>query len=410
MKRSFRFLPAFAGLALAAFASGQPADLRLSPRTVDVRSADGTLLEGTFFAAGKPGPGALLFHQSDRTRQSWADVAARLAGAGISTLAIDARGHGDSVGKRASTPEERERRWAEDIDAAFQWLGAQPGIDRSVVGLGGAGVIGVEAAVDAARRHPEAVKSLVLMSGETDRRGYEFLRDSPRLPELFVAADEDEYPPIVEAMELLYVTASSPERKLVHYPAAHEAPWLWYEPFDVGKVPPTGGHGTDLFAGHPDLPESIVSWFETTLVVTPGHAPADTLASAAVLNEIRSPGGAARVSRRLAEARKSDPHAQLFPEIAASTIGQGDQRAGDTKAAIDVLELVVLAYPDSADAHANLAEAYLAGGRTDAARRHAEKALALLDSHASPASSWTDTEAYRGEIRKGAKETLEKSR
>lgn len=40
------------------------------------------------------------------------------------------------------------------------------------------------------------------------------------------------------------------------------------------------------------------------------------------------------------------------------------------------------------------------------ARQHAEKALALLDSHALPTSSWTETEPYRGEIRRGAQQVL----
>ena len=80
-------------------------------------------------------------------------------------------------------------------------------------------------------------------------------------------------------MELLYITASSPSRKFVHYSSSHEAPWLWYEPFDIGKVPAGGGHGTDMFKVHPELPGIIVDWFVTTLIKTPGHAPADTVAS-----------------------------------------------------------------------------------------------------------------------------------
>ena len=47
----------------------------------------------------------------------------------------------------------------------------------------------------------------------------------------------------------------------------------------------------------------------------------------------------------------------------------------------------MLAYPDSADARANLADAYLADGQKDLARQYAEKALAMLDSHAAPLSS-----------------------
>jgi tetratricopeptide (TPR) repeat protein len=209
-------------------------------------------------------------------------------------------------------------------------------------------------------------------------------------------------------MELLYVTASSPSRKFVHYSASHEAPWLWYEPFDIGKVPAKGGHGTDMFKVHPELPGIIVDWFVTTLIKTPGHAPADTVASASVIIQIQMPGGVAQVTQQLIEARRRDQDAQLFPEITVSTIGQDHMRAGEPKLAVDVLKLVLFAYPESADANETLAEAYLADGQKELARQHAEKALALLDSHRLPASSWTDTEQYRGEIRRGAEKTLSK--
>jgi hypothetical protein len=43
------------------------------------------------------------------------------------------------------------------------------------------------------------------------------------------------------------------------------------------------------------------------------------------------------------------------------------------------------------------------------AREHAQRVLSLLDSHAAPASSWSDTEERRGEIRKAAEETLKKA-
>jgi Flp pilus assembly protein TadD len=108
------------------------------------------------------------------------------------------------------------------------------------------------------------------------------------------------------------------------------------------------------------------------------------------------------------EARRKDPEAQLFPEITVSIIGQDHLRANESKLAIDVLKLVLLAYPESADANDNLADAYLADGQKDLARQHAEKALAILDSHTVPASSWTDTEQYRGEIRRDALKVLQK--
>jgi hypothetical protein len=54
----------------------------------------------------------------------------------------------------------------------------------------------------------------------------------------------------------------------------------------------------------------------------------------------------------------------------------------------------------------NLASAYLKDGQRDLTGQHAEKALAILDAQKGPASSWTDTNQYRGEIRRDAEKTL----
>src|SRR6266516_2061447 len=365
-----------------------------APRVVDLKSTDGTILKASYFAAAESGPGVLLFHQTNRRRESWEDITRQLVAAGINVLTVD------------TDPKTRKQWWPGALDAAFEYLISQPGVKRDVIGIGGAGVIGVENSVETARRHSDQVKSLVLLSGETSRDGLQFLQQASQLPELFVFSDDDEYPPIQQAMGLLYVTASSPSRKLVHYSASKDAPWKWYEPFDIGKVPATGGHGTDLFKGHSELPGIIVDWFVTTLIKTPGHALANTVASASVINQIQMPGGVAQVTQQLIESRHKDPDAQLFPEITVSTIGQDHMRAGEPKAAVEVLKLVLLAYPESADANETLGEAYLADGQKELARQHAEKALTLLDSHRLPASSWTDTEQYRGEIRRGADKIL----
>jgi tetratricopeptide (TPR) repeat protein len=119
-------------------------------------------------------------------------------------------------------------------------------------------------------------------------------------------------------------------------------------------------------------------------------------------------GGAAQVTQQLLEARRKDPHAQLWPEAAVDIIGEDYQRAGDVKNAIEIFKLNLVAYPDSADAHSNLAGAYLEDGQKDLARQYAQKALAMLDSHAAPLSSWSDTEQRRGEIRHDVENVLKK--
>src|SRR5205809_4698547 len=56
---------------------------------VDLKASDGTILKASYFAAAKPGPAVLLYHQSNRTRKEWDMVAHQLAAAGINTLTFD---------------------------------------------------------------------------------------------------------------------------------------------------------------------------------------------------------------------------------------------------------------------------------------------------------------------------------
>jgi pimeloyl-ACP methyl ester carboxylesterase len=122
-------------------------------RAADLAAADGAILKASYFSAGKPGPGLLLLHQINRQRKAWDDLAARLAAAGINTLAFDMRGFGESGRPHGH-------------------LNAE-------------------------------VKSL--------------MRQASQLPALFVVAGADEYPPTEETMEWLYGLSSNPGKKFVHY-------------------------------------------------------------------------------------------------------------------------------------------------------------------------------------------------
>jgi pimeloyl-ACP methyl ester carboxylesterase len=372
-----------------------------APRVLELKSVDGTSLKATYFAASKPGPGVLLLHQSNRNRESWSAVATQLASSGFNTLTLDMRGMGESGGSRKDS-----ERMPDDVDAALMYLTSQPGADPRIVGIAGAGWLGVLHAVEAARRHPETVKSLIMLSGETLRPGLRFLHQAKSLPQLFVFSDEDEYPPTQQAMQLLYAASSSRSKKLIHYPALREAPWIWYETADASKVPANGAHGTDLFASHPELPRIIEQWLVDTLIETPGNAAADPIAASQILNDIEFNGGISLARQQLLEARKQDPKAQLWPEISMSIVGQDFSREHDVRTAIEVFKLNELAYPESADVADNLAGAYQVDGQMDLARQYAIKCIEILNTPGLPASTWVNTEQYRGEIRHDAEQVL----
>src|SRR3984893_3677260 len=128
-----------------------------APRVGDLKGADGTILKASYFAAAKPGPGVLLLHQSNRTRDSWDGVARKLAAAGINTLTLDMRGFGESGGTPSTKLTDAERAKVRamrpgDVDTAFQYLVSQPGVKRDV-GVGGAGEFGVGRSVEVVRQH-----------------------------------------------------------------------------------------------------------------------------------------------------------------------------------------------------------------------------------------------------------------
>jgi dienelactone hydrolase len=357
-----------------------------APRAVDLKAADGTTLKATFFAAAKPGPGVLLLHQCNQQRKNWDELARRLAGSGINVLTMDYRGYGESGGTSYKDLSQDEvakvvgEKWPGDVDTAFGYLVSQPGVTRGTVGAGGASC-GVNQSIQLARRHAE-VKSLVLLSGNTDPEGREFLRKSEKLPMMLSAADDDGG--AVEVMHWLYELSGNAGTKFVHYTS--------------------GGHGTEMFVAHKELPGAIVEWYVQTLVKTPGSAPAANVLSKrgvpVILEVLDLPGGASAIEQKLHEARKRDPKANLFSEVIVNQLGYEHLQSGDTNGAVEILKLNAAAYPNSPNVYDSLSDAYLADGQKDLARDNAKKALELLK------SDTTDPEAQRKAIQESAETKL----
>jgi dienelactone hydrolase len=360
-----------------------------APHVVDLTAPDGVILKATYFGASQPGPGILLLHQCNRQRKVWDDLAAQLAAAGLNVLTVDFRGYGQSNGRRLDqlSPAESARalseQWPADVDAAFRYLQSQPGVNRGVMGAGGASC-GVNQAVQLARRHTE-VKSLVLLSEGTDLVGRQFLRAATNLPLFLAVADDDpDDPGVVEIVQWLYDISRDPANRFVRYAV--------------------GGHGVEMFAAHKELPGMIVDWFNATLRNSPAppaaHALAPESAESRMLDLTDEPDGLHKVEQMFAEARRADPKAEIFSEALLNRFGYGQLAKGDSKAAIEIFQLNVTAYPNSPNVYDSLGDAYLADGQKDLARQNAKKALELL------ASDTTDSPQRRDGIKGSAEQKL----
>jgi dienelactone hydrolase len=361
-----------------------------SPRVVSLHAPDGTELKASYFTSSKPGPGVLLLHQCNQQRKLWDVLGERLASSGINVLTFDYRGFGESGGTRHDklTPEEENKvqteTWPGDIEVAFQYLSAQPGVERKQIGAGGASC-GVNNAIKLARHHPE-VKSLVLLAGPTDREGRLFLQSSKNMPIFTSAADDDVFGPQVLLMQWYFSLSPNSASRFAHYAS--------------------GGHGPEMFAEQKELPRIVADWFLATLENKPETAPKTNgrTMEPQVLNNLElidqaGGGGADRLAKSLAAARDGDA-AALFPEFIVNLIGYEHLQAGDIKGAVEILKLNVIGYPNSPNVYDSVSDAYLADGQKDLALQNAKRAVELL------ANDPVDGEQRRNDIRESAEQKI----
>lgn len=128
---------------------GNPSDLGMKYRQIDIAGCNGTKLFGWhILASGKPDtPTALIMHGWGVTAQTMLPLALPLYKAGFNLLLIDARNHGDSsVDGHSSMP-----KFAEDIESGLDWLKAQP--ETGKIGLIGHSVGAAAVLLVASRRH-----------------------------------------------------------------------------------------------------------------------------------------------------------------------------------------------------------------------------------------------------------------
>ena len=357
-----RIIPLFFLLLFAGVAFAQAP----STKDVDILAPDGTKLRATFFAAPKPGPGVLLLHMCNTVRKSWEPVAKELSEKGISALTIDNRGFGESGGPRFDLASQEvikqlNEKWPGDFDAAYDFLVAQTGVDKTRIAIGG-GSCGVGNAVTLAEHHLD-IKALVLLAGGTDLAGVNYIAHKPELPIFTAAAADDEYnPATLELMRWYSEISGNPRSK--------------FSGFKDGR------HGTEIFGPHPELVHQIVAFLVDTLVTSPVDLKAAVTTRKTPASEfwalVNQPGGATKAAAIFHEARKRDPNAFVFPEFPMNLLGYARLQAGAKEEAIELFNLNTEAYPASANAQDSLSDGYLATGQNDLALAAEQKCLELL--------------------------------
>jgi pyridoxine 5-phosphate synthase len=184
---------------------------------VTFASLDGTSLSGEFFeAANRPSPGVVLVHMLSRNKSDWQGLPDRIRDAGISALAIDLRGHGNSSGSAGALPP-----MVQDVRAAVQWLASRGSVRPDAIAIVGAS-LGASLSLLAAAELP-AVRAIGLLSPSLDYRG---LRTDTGLIKrlgsraLWLSASAED-PLALRTLRDFAADTSGPREQLVSTAAAH---------------------------------------------------------------------------------------------------------------------------------------------------------------------------------------------
>ena len=187
----------------------------------------------------------LFLHMMPATRSSWSALAAACAEDGFSSLAIDLRGHGESVQKGSelldyasfSDADHQASLW--DIKAAIAWLHASRNVPQRRVILTRAS-IGANLALWYAAENP-SIPGVALLSPGLNYRGIETLPTIQRLQErqqvLLLASRDDKESN--EAVEALLNACQTPCKS---------------------GIVERGGHGTMMLTTVPSLTTDIRLW------------------------------------------------------------------------------------------------------------------------------------------------------
>lgn len=211
-----------------------PALSAAAGRPVTIAAPDGIVLSAELYEARtNPAPGVVLVHMLSRSRADWDRAALVLAARGVTTLAVDLRGHGASGGAADLSV------MTGDVAAAVRFLSAQPGVRPDSIGIAGAS-LGANLALLAAAGEP-VLRAVAAVSPSLDYRGVRVgpgtMKRLAERPVWLAASVDDAY--ALRTIEDL--TAGGI--------AAHEQ-----------RLSLVAGHGSILLLGDPELARALVDW------------------------------------------------------------------------------------------------------------------------------------------------------
>lgn len=162
-------LSLFVGIGLTSAVAG------VEPEVVRFETLDGVKIVADYYATDgdEPAPVVILLHMYRSNRAAWKPLVPALHRAELAVLAIDLRGHGESVEPADMDLADKSKTrdsglfnsMHSDVEAAYYWLSRRDDVDLTRVGLVGASV-GCSIALDYASRDRSVDAVVCMTAGE----------------------------------------------------------------------------------------------------------------------------------------------------------------------------------------------------------------------------------------------------
>jgi dienelactone hydrolase len=221
--------------------------------------SDGWALRGSYRSANRHAvtPAALLLHRAAGSRTELTALAEALAQRRVSSLALDLRGHGESVNRgRFEAPFAENLHINEgvhrDVIAALDWLAMRTDVDASRLAVVGGSYSGEAAGLALREGARPAVAYVMLSPGNFSDASIAAARASSARW-LFVRSLEEgpaSKPHIDALFELLETDAPSLERWVLE----------------------GAGHASELFTGRPEFVDDLADWIAAAVDRRPGQS------------------------------------------------------------------------------------------------------------------------------------------
>lgn len=237
-------------------------------RLIQLTTSDDLGIGATYYPIeSNNAPAVIVLHAFGKNRDEWAGIAPALQRNGIAVLALDLRGHGTSTRRLTADgaqsidyhsfhPKDFQDMLL-DINAAFDWLAEQPGLDKHRIGVVGAN-LGANLSLQYAAINDEIAAVLVFSPRLNihEVRTDTIITKVGKRPLRLVVASEDE-PSLLAAKRLLELRKQAGQ--------ARETTELTV---CTGNL-----QGTEIVTGTKDMPAVVFGWLQRMLLGPPIPAP-----------------------------------------------------------------------------------------------------------------------------------------